>query len=143
MLGDDFAAERAATLGDAVAALQHGGGYSCILLDLLLPGTDRLDAVDAIRWLAPERPIVVLTGDGARGLAVEAMKAGVQDYLYKGDIEPETLRRSVLYAHEDRPAHGWISTLMWSPLIDASNACSACSNGNCPVTKSSARTAPD
>ncbi len=40
-------------------------------------------------------------------------------------------------------AHGWITTLMCSPLVDASNACSAWSNGNCPVMKSSARTAPD
>jgi diguanylate cyclase (GGDEF)-like protein len=104
MLGGDFAAERAATLGDAVAALQHGGSYGCILLDLLLPGTDRLDAVEAVRSLAPDCPIVVLTGMEDGGLALDAMKAGVQDYLYKGDIEPETLRRSVLYAMERKRA---------------------------------------
>ena len=104
MLGGDFAAERAATLGDAVAAIQNRGGYSCILLDLLLPGTDRLDAVDAVRGLAPDCPVVVLTGMEDGGLALEAMKAGVQDYLYKGDIEPETLRRSVLYAMERKRA---------------------------------------
>ena len=104
MLGDDFAAERVTTLGDAVAALQHGGNYGCILLDLLLPGTDRLDAVDAIRSLAPDSPVVVLTGMEHGGLAIDAMKAGVQDYLYKGDIEPETLRRSVLYAMERKRA---------------------------------------
>jgi diguanylate cyclase (GGDEF)-like protein len=104
MLGSDFAVERAATLGDAVAALQHGGRYGCILLDLLLPGTDRLDAVEAIRSLAPDCPIVVLTGMEDGGLALEAMKTGVQDYLYKGDIEPETLRRSVLYAMERKRA---------------------------------------
>jgi diguanylate cyclase (GGDEF)-like protein len=104
MLGGDFAADRATTLGDAVAALQHRGGYSCILLDLLLPGTDRLDAVEAIRSLAPESPIVVLTGMEDGGLALDAMKAGVQDYLYKGNIEPETLRRSVLYAMERKRA---------------------------------------
>ena len=104
MLGDDFAPERAATLGDAVAALQQRGGYSCILLDLLLPGTDRLDAVEAIRGLAPDTPIVVLTGVEHGGLAVEAMKAGVQDYLHKGDMDPETLRRAVIYAMERKRA---------------------------------------
>ena len=104
MLGSDFAAERAATLGDAVEALQRRGGYSCILLDLLLPGTDRLDAVEAIRSLAPDCPIVVLTGMEDGGLAIEAMKAGVQDYLYKGDVDPETLRRSILYAMERKRA---------------------------------------
>ena len=104
MLGGDFVSERAATLGDAVAALQHRGGYGCILLDLLLPGTDRLDAVEAIRGVAPDCPIVVLTGMEDGGLALEAMKAGVQDYLYKGDIESETLRRSILYAMERKRA---------------------------------------
>ena len=104
MLDSDFAVERAATLADAVEALQRRGGYGCILLDLLLPGTDRLDAVEAIRSFAPDCPIVVLTGMEDGGLAIEAMKAGVQDYLYKGDIEPETLRRSILYAMERKRA---------------------------------------
>ena len=104
MLGNDFAADHAPTLGDAVAALQHEGGYSCILLDLRLPGTDRLDAVDAIRALAPDSPIVVLTGMEDSELALDAMKAGVQDYLYKGDVEPEGLRRSVMYAMERKRA---------------------------------------
>ena len=104
MLGGDFAAVRAATLGDAVAAIQQGGGYSCILLDLLLPGTDRLEAVDAIRAVAPDSPIVVLTGVEHGGIALEAMQAGVQDYLYKGDIGPEVLRRSILYAMERKRA---------------------------------------
>ena len=54
MLGDDFAADRAATLGDAVERAPGPGGYGCILLDLLLPGTDRLDAVEAVRSLAPD-----------------------------------------------------------------------------------------
>ena len=104
MLGDGFAADHAPTLGDAVAALQHGREYECILLDLRLPSTDRLDAVDAIRALAPDAPVVVLTGLEDAELALDAMKAGVQDYLYKGDVEPEPLRRSVRYAMERKRA---------------------------------------
>jgi diguanylate cyclase (GGDEF)-like protein len=104
MLGSDFAPELAASLGDAVAALQNGGGYGCILLDLLLPGTDRLEAIDAVRAVAPESPIVVLTGMEDGALALEAMQAGVQDYLFKGDIGPEILRRSILYAMERKRA---------------------------------------
>ena len=104
MLGDAFAVDHAPTLGDAVAALQQGGAYNCILLDLRLPGTDRLEAVDVIRGLAPDAPVVVLTGLEDADLALDAMKAGVQDYLYKGDVEPEPLRRSVRYAMERRRA---------------------------------------
>ena len=104
MLGGDFAVDHAPTLGDAVSALQNRSGYGCILLDLGLPGTDRLDAVEAIRSLAPDAPIVVLTGMDDSELALDAMKAGVQDYLYKGDAEPDTLRRAVLYAMERKRA---------------------------------------
>ena len=104
MLGGDFAATRAGTLADAIEALERGTRFSCILLDLLLPGIDRLEAVEAIRSLAPDSPIVVLTGMEHGGLAIDAMKAGVQDYLYKGDVDPETLRRSVLYAMERKRA---------------------------------------
>jgi diguanylate cyclase (GGDEF)-like protein len=104
MLGDAFKARFAETLAEATRALQGGQMYACILLDLRLPGTQRLDAVEAIHSLAPDCPIVVLTGMEDGGLALDAMKAGVQDYLYKGDIEPEPLRRSVLYAIERKNA---------------------------------------
>ena len=60
--------------------------------------------MEAIRSLAPDSPMVVLTGMEQGGLAIDAMKAGVQDYLYKGDVQPETLRRSVLYAMERKRA---------------------------------------
>jgi len=95
MLGADFAPERAATVGDAVAAIQQGGHYSCILLDLLLPGTDRLEAVDAIRGVAPDCPIVVLTGVDHGGIALEAMQAGVQDRFAFGMVPPGVPVKSV------------------------------------------------
>src|SRR5215208_3570569 len=104
MLGSDFATDNAPTLGEAVAALERFTGYGCVLLDLRLPGTDRLDTVETIRALAPDAPVVVLTSMEDAELALDAMKAGVQDYLYKGDIEPQSLRRSVMYAMERKRA---------------------------------------
>jgi diguanylate cyclase (GGDEF)-like protein len=104
MLGPGFAATHAATLAEAKEALQNGSEYGCILLDLGLPGTERLEAVAAIRSVVPDCPIVVLTGMEDGDLALEAMQEGVQDYLYKGEIEPEPLRRSVVYAMERKRA---------------------------------------
>jgi diguanylate cyclase (GGDEF)-like protein len=104
MLGGDFVADIEPTLGDAIAALQNQPAYGCILLDLGLPGTERLDAVRAVRSLAPDCPVVVLTGMEDSELALDAMKAGVQDYLTKSEVEPQALRRSVLYAMERKRA---------------------------------------
>ncbi|RKH48630.1 sensor histidine kinase, partial [Corallococcus llansteffanensis] len=44
--------------------------------------------------------VVVLTGSGNERVAVEAMKAGAQDYLVKESFSPERLRRSLLAAVE-------------------------------------------
>ena len=60
--------------------------------------------MEAIRTSAPDCPIVVLTGMENGGLALDAMKAGVQDYLHKADVNPETLRRAVIYAMERKRA---------------------------------------
>ena len=108
LLGDDFAVHRAADLDDAVAALQQGSGFGCVLLDPLLPGTDPLEALEAIRSLAPDAPILVLTKTANGGLALDLRKAGVQDFLPKGEVDSETLRRAVLQAMErkrERLAH--------------------------------------
>jgi diguanylate cyclase (GGDEF)-like protein len=105
MLGHDFVAEHAPTLAEGLAALQeYGRSYGCVLLDLRLPGADRLDSINAVRAVAPDAPVVVLTGMEDGELALDAMKAGVQDYLHKDDLQPETLRRSILYAMERKRA---------------------------------------
>jgi diguanylate cyclase (GGDEF)-like protein len=100
LLGGDFAVNRAADLDDAIEALQEGAGFGCIVFDPLLPGTDPLEALEAIDSLAPEAPIVVLADTQEGKLANEVMKAGVQDVLAKGAIDRESLRRSVMYAME-------------------------------------------
>jgi signal transduction histidine kinase len=40
-------------------------------------------------------PVIVLTGQGDEGIAVEAMKAGASDYLSKGSLTAESLARAV------------------------------------------------
>ena len=45
-------------------------------------------------------PIVVLTGTDDDAVATEALRAGAQDYLVKGTIDPEALLRAIRYANE-------------------------------------------
>lgn len=71
----------------------------CVLLDLNLPDTSG-DAVDRVCRLDVTLPIVVLTGHVDEHYGVSAVASGAQDYLVKGRVEPEMLRRSLLYAIE-------------------------------------------
>jgi diguanylate cyclase (GGDEF)-like protein/PAS domain S-box-containing protein len=71
-----------------------------ILLDLGLPDAQGLEVVRRARVAAPHVPLVVLTVLDDEALAVEALKAGAQDYLIKGQIEKRGLRRAVRHAME-------------------------------------------
>jgi PleD family two-component response regulator len=55
-----------------------------VIVDLSLPDARGLEAVLAIRIVAPEFPVVVLTGVASDSLGREALQAGAQDYLVKG-----------------------------------------------------------
>ena len=71
---------------DAPAALERlatGERFDLVLTDLMLPGGSGLDVVSAARRAAEAVPVVVLTGFGTVGAAVEAMKRGAVDFLEK------------------------------------------------------------
>jgi diguanylate cyclase (GGDEF)-like protein len=71
-----------------------------VLLDLNLPDARGLEGVRKIRAAVPETPLIVLTGFDDETLAVESLKEGAQDYLVKGNIGSNSLRRALRYAME-------------------------------------------
>lgn len=89
----------AESMADAAREILSGRP-DCVLLDLNLPDATGTDAVDKICGLDPTLPIVVLTGNVDDHYGVSAVASGAQDYLVKGHVEPEMLRRSLLYAIE-------------------------------------------
>lgn len=67
-----------------------------ILLDYLLPDFNGLEFIVELHSLRNSiPPIVMLTGQGSEGVAVEAMKKGVKDYLVKSKLTPEILVGSI------------------------------------------------
>jgi signal transduction histidine kinase len=89
--------DEAATAPDGLRLLAERE-YDCIFIDYLLPGTDGLQVLRAIRAADIGAPIVILTGQGDEELAVELMRAGAVDYLSKQTLGPDRLARSVRYA---------------------------------------------
>ncbi|OBI80716.1 PP2C family protein-serine/threonine phosphatase [Mycobacterium sp. 1245805.9] len=76
----------------------------CVLLDLNLPDASGIDALGRIARRDATVPIVVLTGLNDEYFGASAVAAGAQDYLVKGRVEPEMLRRALLYAIERKRA---------------------------------------
>jgi diguanylate cyclase (GGDEF)-like protein len=74
--------------------------FDLILLDLSLPDSQGLDTFHRANAHAPDMPIVVLTGLADESLAVQAIQAGAQDYLVKGQVQGNALVRAMRYAIE-------------------------------------------
>jgi serine phosphatase RsbU (regulator of sigma subunit) len=76
----------------------------CVLLDLNLPDAHGIAALEHVSRCDPSIPIVVLTGLTDEHFGVSALASGAQDYLVKGRVEAEMLRRALLYAIERKRA---------------------------------------
>jgi serine phosphatase RsbU (regulator of sigma subunit) len=79
-------------------------GAACVLLDLGLPDSEGLQGLGRLLGLDPEAAIVVLTGVADDHLGEEAVRAGAQDYLIKGEVGGRMLNRVIRYAVERRRA---------------------------------------
>src|SRR5262245_51087194 len=94
----------------------------CVLLDLNLPDANGINALERICEADPAIPIVVLTGLNDEHFGISAVASGAQDYLVKGRVDPETLRRSLLYAIERKRAELTTVELQASRLRAGENA---------------------
>jgi two-component system response regulator FixJ len=64
---------------DSVGSLQPG----CIVSDMRMPGMDGLQLRRRLRELRVPLPMIIMTGHADIRMAVEAMKAGVADFIEK------------------------------------------------------------
>ena len=108
--------EMLAEAGDVTFDLQHAErlqsalkslgqtGVELILLDLGLPDSQGLDTLRKVHARAPEIPIVVLTGLDDEIVGVQAINEGAQDYLIKGQVDTNLLKRTIRYAIERKQA---------------------------------------
>jgi DNA-binding NtrC family response regulator len=72
----------------------RGEQITLMLLDLVMPDMSGLDVLAQLRPANPDLPVIVLTAKGGIDSAVEAMRAGANDFLVK-PASPERIAVSI------------------------------------------------
>ena len=88
--------------GDGLAGIAsiEANRPDCVLLDYSLPGLSGLDVLRLIRDMDAFLPVIMLTGQGSKAIAIKAMKQGAQNYLVKTALTSNVLRRAIIAATE-------------------------------------------
>jgi PAS domain S-box-containing protein len=97
--GVAFELEWASSLAAGLARLAQND-IDVGLLDLALPDSEGLETFNRIHRSVPDLPVIVLTATNNDDIAIQAMQAGAQDYLVKGEINRHLLQRAMRYAIE-------------------------------------------
>jgi DNA-binding NarL/FixJ family response regulator len=87
----DLAVVGEARDGPEAVALARRLRPDLVLMDVRLPGLDGLAATRAVLAAAPGAKVVVLSSLEARGVVLEALRAGARGYLPKGATRAELL----------------------------------------------------
>ena len=87
---------------EALPILDHSveGAVDLVLADQILPNVCGIELARLVKQRWSRIPVIIITGFGSEDLAVEALRAGVSDYLKK-PIQASELRR-VVFTHAMR-----------------------------------------
>ncbi len=88
----------------------HAKDISMMILDLVMPGMDGMEVLEALRPQHPALPVIVLTAHGGIETVVKAMRAGADDFVVK-PVSPERLHVSIRNALKVTALTGEINRL--------------------------------
>ncbi len=77
------------------------GTFDAVVLDLMMPGMDGLEALRILKEKDPKLQVILLTGHATVQQSVEAMKRGARDLLEK-PTDIETLAKKIKEASAER-----------------------------------------
>ena len=86
------------------------GGLDAVLSDVRLPDADGVSLAAQFREMCPDVPILLMTAYGTVESAVQALKAGVYDYLLK-PLDLDDVQRKVAHAIEARSLRREVTAL--------------------------------
>ena len=93
---------------EGFASALEGGNFDIVITDYMLGWGNGIEILHAIKTRYPCCPVIMFTGTGTEEIAVEAMKAGLDDYVVKSPKHfvrvPATVRLS-LQRLQERQEH--------------------------------------
>ena len=90
---EGYRLDTAANGSEAIAKIQQTS-YDLMLLDLHMQPVDGLHVFDALRQHDPDTVVIILTAYGSMDSAVQALRLGAFDYLFK-PATPDAIRQRV------------------------------------------------
>lgn len=101
--GTSFKLDWAASYAQAMEAIDRQL-HDIYFIDYRLGERNGLDLIQDAISKGCKAPMILLTGQGDRGVDMDAMKAGAADYLVKARMDSELLERSIRYSIERKNA---------------------------------------
>jgi len=92
-----YATTHVGSAKEAVEAIE-GHQFHCVLLDLLLPDAQGLEALERILAASPRLPVVVFTQLDDLELGLAAIDAGAHEYLVKGQASGSQMLKAALFS---------------------------------------------
>lgn len=75
--------DKARTLRGGLDLLADAAGYALIVIDLHMPDSDGLEAVEQLRLSYPDIPLMVFSGESGSDIIIKAFELGVRGYVVK------------------------------------------------------------
>src|SRR5437870_10049637 len=92
VLEDEGMSVETAASGEECIALFERRLFSCVLLDVWLPGIDGIETLERLKTAYPETAVIMISGHGSIETAVRATRLGALDFIEK----PLQIDRTVL-----------------------------------------------
>ncbi|HWP45405.1 MAG TPA: response regulator, partial [Blastocatellia bacterium] len=92
VLDDEGLAVETAASGEECLAAFERRIFSCVLLDVWLPGLDGIETLKRLKSAYPETAVIMISGHGSIETAVRATRLGALDFIEK----PLQIERTVL-----------------------------------------------
>jgi len=94
LVGEGYSVATADSAAAAIEFYEHHPQTALVVLDLMMPQTNGIAAMESLHGRNPDLPVVIMTGFATIETAVDAIKRGAEDYLTK-PFDREAVRKKI------------------------------------------------